>query len=62
MIGNHMRLTDIRLINFVENEAMFNISPESESFTHLHIPLMTEKYIKSFSKDRRDQTYAGEAN
>ena len=62
LIGNHMRLTDIRLITYVQNEAMFNISPESESFTHIHIPLLSNEYIREFTKDRRSQNYAWEAS
>lgn len=61
LIGNHNRISDVRLNTLVQSESLINISPESESFTHIHIPLTTNAYIKTFSEDRRDYSYAGEA-
>lgn len=61
MIGDHVRLTDIRLNSYVQEESLLNIGPEGESFTHVYIPLMLNEEIEEFSRDRREQTYAGEA-
>lgn len=60
-IWNHMRLTDVRLNTYTQDNWMFAGLSNKEIFTHINIPLVSSEYIDSFTSDRRDQNYAWEA-
>lgn len=59
-VGDHMRLTDIRLQTFKQSGGLLAVWANKEVFTHYTIPLLTSKYIPHFTSDRRKQNYTGE--